>query len=294
MGILTGVIKTAARALAITESTAARIAAKHGREGLVRGLDALSDLLDGRRLPQSTLTKLPPELLSTLTRTLDKRIHGQSKPPVIDAAAGFRTRSLPKPATVGGRNNEPPLPGQEVEQIYAPDSSNVYSLSFDRPAGSTTGDLFITYRAVNINRDAVSKGSQRRGKSKSLVGLVGTSGKTVAGGKRENRPGSRYVYRKVPASVWARLREAHSKGEEIWRSVRVKGSIFGHRYSYQLVSPDVQVGLQASYVPRRATAAGFKTRSLNVMGGGFLASTLPAGSNTVFSTRPAPGGRRGR
>jgi hypothetical protein len=41
--------------------------------------------------------------------------------------------------------------------------------------------------------------------------------------------------------------KADSKGTFIWDNIRIRGTISGHHFDYQLV------GVQASYVPRKAT-----------------------------------------
>lgn len=90
-------------------------------------------------------------------------------------------------------------------------------------------------------------------------------------GKRSG-PGPLYAYKHVPKAVWERAKSAASKGKFVWDSLRIRGTIDGHVYDYELASagPD-------EYVPRKATGAGLNPREISQDG------------RTLRSARPGTG-----
>lgn len=176
----------------------------------------------------------------------------------------------------------PPLPGEESpqqEEILTPQSSNVFSFAYD-PYTST---LYVTFQAHALNPDSVSTGRGRQGGRSQLRGKLGST----VGGKTGQR-GPMYAYLDVPARVYRQMQLANSKGKFVWDKLRVRGTIHGHQYRYQLVQGQVttQGGISGTYIPRKATAKGFRTRSVADVGRGrrgFESSTLP--SQRGFSTR---------
>lgn len=63
-------------------------------------------------------------------------------------------------------------------------------------------------------------------------------------------PGPLYVYYGVPIEVWDAFMMARSKGTFIWDQIRIRGTVSGHRYQYDLK------GISRGYVPRRAKLIG--------------------------------------
>lgn len=59
-------------------------------------------------------------------------------------------------------------------------------------------------------------------------------------------PGSLYEYFNVPAALFERFKGAGSKGKFVWNELRIRGTISGHKYNYDLA------GVTGDYVPRRA------------------------------------------
>jgi len=80
-------------------------------------------------------------------------------------------------------------------------------------------------------------------------GRTGTLLVRFLAGKSDNRsgPGRLYEYRDVPVEVFDQMALAQSKGKFVWDELRVRGTIAGHQYSYDLAG----VGL-GGYVPRQA------------------------------------------
>jgi hypothetical protein len=95
-------------------------------------------------------------------------------------------------------------------------SSNVHSIGWvaDRP-GARSGTLYVRFLA--------QEGSRRAG------------------------PGALYEYRGVPVNVFTSFEDASSKGEFVWDNIRVRGTVSGHRYAYELVG----IGGRG-YIPRQA------------------------------------------
>jgi hypothetical protein len=80
------------------------------------------------------------------------------------------------------------------------------------------------------------------------------------GVKPEDRkgPGSSYAYYNVPRATLNAFASAaeSSAGRAVWDYLRIRGTIYGHQVPYRLVQ---SVG---DYVPRKATAGGFRRRFL--------------------------------
>ena len=204
----------------------------------------------------------------------------QPNPPAGDLPPGGFNRSRFNP------NYTPPLPGEtnplSEEIVCVSESSNVYSFSYDYQAST----LYVTYQGHKIRRSGISRGRVRRGRGTSRPQLIGQAGRTVTG-ERGGR-GPLYAYYDVPVKVFERMRRAASKGKFVWDELRVRGTVYGHKYRYSLVQGQVstQRGVQGVYIPRKATPKGFKTRSVADLGNGrrgFQTSTLP--SQNGFSTR---------
>ena len=111
-------------------------------------------------------------------------------------------------------------------------SSNVFSYYW-QPESKYTGILYVTFLAR-----AVGKGQPRQG------------------------PGPTYAYFGLTMKKYQAFRReaANSPGGAVWDHLRVRGSIFGHQVQYRLIS------ITGNYVPRKATAKGFKTRYLKPVG----------------------------
>lgn len=298
---------------------ARRQSGEGGWQGFIRGLlDTLTGGRSGRsaqtRRNQDSLfeqianavlgggrggrgTRTPP---GTSAPTPSPGGNGPVPPP---PPGGFSTRALPTPQPPGGgpgvhrslRSTQaaPPLPGESDlpfgEEILVTNSSNVFSFSYKRMPGVATGNLYVTYHGHQINKHATSRGTVAA-KGMPREQLVGTLGKTLTGARGGR--GSMYCYFDVPPNVFTRMKAASSKGKFVWDALRIRGTIYGHQYRYQLVQGQVTPGVGV-YIPRKATRKGFRTRSVADLGTGvrgFQTSTLP---EQTFSTR-SNGGRRRR
>jgi hypothetical protein len=165
----------------------------------------------------------------------------------------------------------------DTRETLTPQSSNVYAFHYDR----ATSTLFVSYKASD--HSGGRSGTVTKGKSTGLSQRIG--GK--AGGKLNQR-GPTYGYFNVPIRVFVRMQMAHSKGKFVWDELRIRGSMFGHKFRYALVYAEPGEGGSAPYIPRRATPKGFRTRALAEPGlgrRGFRTSTLPEQVGFRNSTR---------
>lgn len=206
-----------------------------------------------------------------------------------------RQERYPRPGSRLAPPDAPPRPGEESPfsaEILTPQSSNVFAFSYD----AQTSTLYVTYKAPAINPHAIHMAAGPGGRQ-----LVGKLGKTVVG--KTNERGPMYAYFDVPVRVYKRMVLAVSKGKFVWDELRVRGTVYGHKFRYRLVQGSVTPGVGGVYIPRRATRRGFRTRAaVNVGTGrrGFAQSTLAEefrdfGRSSRMAGRSRGGGRdRGR
>lgn len=188
-----------------------------------------------------------------------------------------------EPST-GGSISEPPLPGESPlsREIRTPTSSNVYSFQYDYSSST----MYVRYVAPVLNPATTTNAKGRGG----MPSIKGKAGKTVIGSNR-NAPGALYAYYDVPVRVFKRLQNASSAGKSVWDNLRVRGSVWGHKFRYGLIQGAVvpgQDGRISTYVSRRATRKGFKSRAVAEVGSGkrrFQTSGLPERS---FPDRAQP------
>lgn len=255
----------------------------------------------GRSSQRMKPTELPPAVLDALGRLVeapeDRRTApavppqrtggGRNRPPATPGSAA--EGDLPPGGFSRSRFNPnfaPPLAGESTpmseEILCGEQSSNVFSFAYDYQAST----LFVTYWGHKLNPESVRQGRVKRGKGRSRTQLIGRPGSTV-GNERGGR-GAMYAYFDVPVRVFERMKSAASKGKFVWDELRVRGSVYGHKYRFSLVQGQVntQRGVKGVYIPRKATAQGFRTRSVADLGTGkrgFQTSTLP--QQNGFSTR---------
>lgn len=115
-------------------------------------------------------------------------------------------------------NTDPLITGEMIHVT----SSNVHSIGFRLDPDDNPNDLLSSKGTLLI--------------------------RFLAGGKRGARTaaGALYEYHDVPARVFQEFRKAASKGGFVWDNIRVRGTVSGHKYSYDLA------GIVGGYVPRQA------------------------------------------
>ncbi len=277
----------------------------------------------GLRSPRNLLEAI--EIVADQPRTTGGGSLGGVPQPQTRPAGGFSSRQPPggPSAPAGGsgqpsggadsplaypyRPYQPSRRADDIDESYfsdeflAPSSSNVYSFQYFRRPAMATGILYVTFRAHAVK--GAKEGRTTRGGRSSKRQLMG--GRT--GGKLEGRQvgrtnlgqaGSTYAYYGVAPGVFNSMKSAASKGKFVWDQLRIRGTVYGHRYRYSLVKGQTAGTGGKPYIPRRASKAGFVSRSLTEVGGvqgtgqrGFRTSTLAEKRfGTGFSSR----GRGGR
>lgn len=270
-----------ANMLNLPKRTLARYAANEGQTGRFSGwVSKVMDWISGRSRRSIRRSEVPPEVWRSLDKITQTNGPARIEPAPPPVQPGFQTM-----------RREPPRPGEDPSygrETLVTNSSNVYSYSYD--ASSST--LYVTYLAPKINPDAVRTSKVVKGRGQSRTQLIGQSGKTLSG--KSNSRGAMYAYYDVPARVYDRMVRASSKGKFVWDELRIRGTMYGHKFRYGLVQGAVitQPGVSGVYIPRRATEAGFRTRSVADIGQGargFQTSTLA--EQKGFRTRRSPSGR---
>lgn len=179
-------------------------------------------------------------------------------------------------ASGGGAADQGNAESSTFSRLYrTPNSSCVYSFQYDF-AKST---LLVRFQAPKINPGAEELSGD--GLPKQLVGKPGSFMSRGATGQ----PGVLYAYYDVPVRVFQRLITGWAiptgrGGVGVWDELRVRGSIYGHRYRYGVAAAaDIPRGQSsAAYLPRMATSRGLRQRSVPVKGSGrrgFVTSSLP-------------------
>lgn len=151
---------------------------------------------------------------------MEPKERGQSRPgrKTVDVEIGGKTRRI--------RKDDPIITG---EFILASNSSNVHSFAYDVEDHA----LYIRYW-----QDSGTGAGKFGG---------GGGGRGGGGGGGGRIPGPMYRYAHVPVEVFERMQRANSKGTFVWDNIRIRGTVSGHRYDYELT------GIADQYVPRKAT-----------------------------------------
>lgn len=269
----------------------------------IRSLGASAVRQLGERIARAFGTRRP-RTTAEARRTVESA--GTAPPPVRSpfpgsgGGSGYRSPPPPPDPLTRVVGPEPPRPGEESfygPEILTPASTNVYSFSYVREGGQRLGTLYVTFKAHTVNpvgvTHGVEAGTGRRKASRKQ--LLGKRGQTV-GGKTGGR-GAMYAYYKVPPSVYTKLLAVKGAGNQqgpgvkspgtgVWDMLRVRGTVWGHKYQYGLVQGQVTPQVGGVYIPRKATKGGFRSRGVAEAGSGargFQTSTLP--QQNGFSTR---------
>lgn len=124
--------------------------------------------------------------------------------------------------------------GQLVEWVMVNRSSNVHSFAYEyAPEGRSAGNVLVRF-------------------------LGGDS-------KQRSGPGPLYRYKDVPRAVFVALKMASSAGGAVWDELRVRGTVAGHQFAYDLIGagPDGYIPRQAVVGKRGRGGLAFVKRSLN-------------------------------
>lgn len=209
-----------------------------------------------------------------------KRGPAKSEPPPPSQPASTQA-SQPRRQAPGFGKLAQEIP-RGSEEVFTPQSSNVYSFRYS----SVDEILWVTFKAQEFHPGALTTGQATIGGRRSQMQAIGRRGRTIKGGRRPNSPGVTYFYANVKAAGFEAFRQAamSSAGKAVWDHLRIRRTVYGHRYQYGVTGGQLLPNGQ-SYIPRKATANGFRTRSLRVINSReFQTSTIPA-SRSGFRTR---------
>lgn len=166
----------------------------------------------------------------------------------------------------GGRQPAAPVKPKEANRATADiPMGNGATQRFAKSHPIVTGDMQTTPESSNVHSygyDVDNWYLYVRFKAEAPRG---------GGGVRPNSPGALYQYANVPPKVFISMLKASSKGTYIWDHIRIRGTLSGHRFDYQLV------GVSGGYVPRKATLGAegewFLRREVRTTGGNTLRSS---------------------
>ena len=234
--------KAVAKAIGQAAETAAnkQIAATIAKRPEMKGLGAAAEKLAAKKIaellnqpsapskPRINFETLPDDVLNEVAkqrRADQRRQTREGTSPGLKGLPGWNKTPEPEPQPDYG----PAVDQHDMDLLkgtmYEVRSSNVHSIGMRTDqVGANTGTLLIRYLA------------------------------TQQGGVRSG-PGSLYGYFDVPVTLFLELQHAASKGIFLWDHVRVRGTISGHRYVYELLGINSQYAggtMHENYVPRQA------------------------------------------
>lgn len=179
-----------------------------------------------------------------------------SQPPIAQVVRELVDESKPRPSRPTGEIVSPSLPRRGQPKPSArpstqpreqpqdqPGTSRDNSQTEDSPVDRATGlvEGMIPVRSSNVHSIGWEWNDNDPRRGNLLVRFLGGTGKERSG------PGSLYRYKDVPRPVFDAFKRAASKGGFVWDELRVRGTVSGHQYDYELAGTDA-----AGYVPRQA------------------------------------------
>jgi len=246
-------------AVDLIQALGGEVLVKPGQKGHERGLEAAQTILKEAGIDNTGGGRVPPPGAPASPAPPDP-----TPPPLAPDWTGPRGKRPP---------NEDDARGMSPVHL-TPASSNVYGFQYDY----TSSTFYVWFRPPNINQANVR--NTKGGGVTSITKAPGARG-IHQGGQRENAPGPLYAYHDVPVRIYKRFLSRESAGGAVWDMLRKRGSAWGHQFRYSLIAGSGvpgQGGAMATYVPRRATARGFKRRAVAEVGTGkrrYAKSGLP-------------------
>lgn len=169
------------------------------------------------------------------------------------------------PGDMTSRPGAPPVvpPPEEFDQIQL----------LGRDAGYDQADFDAVMHGMRLVSSSNVYGYFFEREQRNMGILYVTFLETLPNGKRGTSPGPTYAYYNVPVRKAIQFQKAseESAGHAVWDYLRVRGSVFAHQHMYRLVH------VSGEYVPRKATALGYKARAVPNLGigrRGFRRNTL--------------------
>lgn len=167
-------------------------------------------------------------------------------------------------------------PGEQPRRNEQPVSpSNAPTGQIEQTESGQLVEWVMVTRSSNVHSFAYEWNPESRQPGNLLVRFLGGDSKHRAG------PGALYRYHDVPRSVFVAMKMASSKGGFVWDELRIRGTVAGHQYAYDLAGTG-----PGGYIPRQAVV-GFRGRASR---GGFAKRKLN-GRESALPQREFQGGR---
>lgn len=287
-------------------------------DGLVKALGPLGDLVKallrpgGRRLADENkelkglsnlVEAIGPEARGRSTPTRERQKTEEELREILESQ-GFKTTGpptgshvAPSPSGRGSGSRRPPRstdPG-EFEEWEGPEPRSVASNVIELNVGGSVrrfkaNDPMVTGEMIPVQSSNVHSIGFALDWGNPAKSALKVQFKQSGPGTKKGGPGPLYYYYGVHPDLFLRFRLAASKGKFVWDKLRVRGTVSGHQYHYELK------GVSGGYVPRRATRFGgneyyvgrsLKSRSLRTGEVRTLRSKLP--DRFVGSYKPQTG-----
>lgn len=208
-----------------------RYGAKTFWNALTTKLGPIGHLIESLIRPNGKSLAEPDNEIRAAKELLESFGWDVSQRQLVEEPPGSRTplRSEQLPSRPAGEYISPTLPQRSSKSLQ------------EKP--EEPHDLFegmIPVRSSNVHSIGYEWGN-RGATGNLMVRFLGGTGKARSG------PGALYRYIGVPRAVFVAFKMASSKGKFVWDELRIRGTISGHQYPYELAGTD-----SAGYIPRQA------------------------------------------
>lgn len=211
-----------------------------------------------------------------------RRVSVQAEDPKAKADAervlrglGFDVQDSPTAPAPGSRPKPTVLPRDRVRPALPPDQSSGMvrkmlggMFVYFRPDDPIITGEMIPVKSSNVHSIGFIWNDDRPAEGTLKVRFLDSSG-----GKKSSRGGATYHYYDVHPRVFIEFQKASSKGKFVWDKLRVRGTVSGHQYRYELARLS-----SSGYVPRQATRIGdeewYLQRSVKAADGREMRSAL--------------------
>ena len=151
---------------------------------------------------------------------------------------------LPKQKTRPARpEHYPPLPQTEERGRKLRTRTGIRRYADDDPI--LTGEM-IEVASSNVHSIGYIWNEQNPHEGTLQVRFL----QAIPGRRGATRPGPLYYYHRVNPQLFEAFQRAQSKGVFVWDKLRIRGTVSGHRYHYELK------GISGGYMPRQAVRYG--------------------------------------
>lgn len=199
---------------------------------LTSKLGAFGSMLGSLLRPTGRALGTPQQELEAAKHLLETFGYGVKTPEQV-----FEEKKKPKPESVHNRphvhvGQRKPQPGDAQQQFDDGPTG---------PPGKPLTQGMIPVTSSNVHSIGYEYAAVDGQPGNLLVRFLGGTGKERGG------EGALYRYRDVPLSVFISFKLASSKGKFVWDELRVRHTVSGHQYDYELAGTGA-----TDYIPRQA------------------------------------------